>query len=83
MRPLLILLGAMALLAFVAGTSGYLLATSRSIRIDPWVLSAIEPSKQAAFMADWWAHTASYFGGFAGAIVLCIWVWRSRRVPTA
>jgi len=82
-RPLLVLLGAMALLALVAGILGYVLAATGSIRIDPWVLSAIEPSKQAAFMADWWAHTASYFGGFAGSIVLCLWVWRSRRVPTA
>jgi hypothetical protein len=82
-RPLLILLGAMALLALIAGTLGYALATTGSIRIDPWVLATIEPSKQAAFMADWWAHTASYFCGFAGSIVLCIWVWRSRRVPTA
>jgi membrane associated rhomboid family serine protease len=82
-RPLLILLGAMALLAFVAGTLGYVLATTGSIRIDPWVLAAIEPPKQAAFTADWWAHTASYFGGFVGAIVLCTWVWRSRRVRRA
>jgi hypothetical protein len=78
-RPLLILLGAMASLALVSGITGYALAANGFITIDPWVASNIEPSKQAVFIADWWAHTASYFGGFAGAIVLCIWVWRSRR----
>jgi hypothetical protein len=82
-RPLLVLLGAMASLALVSGVTGYTLVAGKFIRIDPWVLETIEPSKQAAFIADWWAHTASYFGGFAGAIVLCIWVWRSRRPPTS
>ncbi len=77
-RPLIVLLTAMALLALVSGTTGYLLAANQSIRADPWVTANIEPSNQAAFIADLWAHTASYFGGFAGAIVLCIWVWRSR-----
>lgn len=78
-RPLLILLGAMASLALVSGITGYALAANGSIAIDPWVAANIKPSKQAVFIADWWAHSASYFGGFAGAIVLCLWVWRSRR----
>jgi hypothetical protein len=77
-RPLLVLLGAMALLALVSGITGYLLAANGSIPIEPWVAANIERSKQAPFIADWWAHTASYFGGFAGAMVLCLWVWRSR-----
>jgi len=77
-RPLLILLGAMASLALVSGITGYALAANGFINVDPWVAN-ITPSKQAAFIADWWAHTASYFGGFAGSIVLCLWVWRSRR----
>jgi hypothetical protein len=82
-RPLLVLLGAVGLLALAAGILCYVLATTGSIKIDPWVVATIEPSKQAAFTADWWAHTASYFGGFAGSIVLCLWVWRSRRVRRA
>ena len=81
-RPLLTLLGAMALLALVAGITGYALAANKSIQIDRWVAESIEPSKQAAFVADLWAHTASYVGGFAGAIALCVWVWH-RRKPTA
>ncbi|HXH38154.1 MAG TPA: hypothetical protein VNN08_05975 [Thermoanaerobaculia bacterium] len=82
-RPLVVLLGAMALLALVSGVTGYALATNKSIPIEPWVAGSIEPSKQAAFIADWWAHTASYFGGFVGGMLLCLWVWRSRRSTTA
>jgi len=77
-RPLLVLLGAMALLALVSGFLGYLLTATKFIEVDARIQEMIEPSKQAAFVADWWAHTASYFGGFAGAMVMCIWVWRSR-----
>ena len=32
----------------------------------------------AAFLADLWAHSASYLVGFVGGIVLLVRVWRSR-----
>jgi hypothetical protein len=80
-RPLLTLLCAMASLALVSGIAGYLLTRNQLVSLNPFVGEYIEPSKQAAFVADWWAHTASYFGGFIGAMVLCVWVWRSRSQP--
>jgi hypothetical protein len=30
------------------------------------------------FMADWWAHSASYAGGFFGGLVVCALVYRKR-----
>jgi hypothetical protein len=45
---------------------------------DEWVRRSIPPAKHAAFIGDWWAHSASYLTGFVGSIVLCAYLWRSR-----
>ena len=78
LRPLLWLLAAMGFVAFVSGIMGYVLASTGRLAPNEWVLENIPPAKQAAFIADWWAHSASYLGGFAGAIVLCLYIWHVR-----
>jgi hypothetical protein len=77
-KPVLALLGAMAIVALLSGITGYVLAARHSIVPNEWILLNIPGSRQSAFIADWWAHSASYISGFLGGIVLCLYVWRSR-----
>ena len=79
-RPLLILLSAMGVVALVAGVAGYILTSTARVPPNEWVVANIVAEKRAAFMADWWAHSASYISGFVGAIILCLYTWwfRSR-----
>ena len=81
-RPLLTLLAAMGALALVAGVTGYVLTSTARIPANEWVVANIVAGKRAAFMADWWAHSASYIAGFVGALILCLHTWWLRsRVP--
>jgi hypothetical protein len=71
---LLLIMGACA---FVAGVVGYLLAKRGAIAPPPFI--AQTPGLVAShFMADWWAHSASYASGFFGGLVACILVYRKR-----
>jgi hypothetical protein len=78
-KPVVVLLAGMGAVAFLAGTTGYVLAARRIILPDEWVLLHIPSAKQSAFIADSWSHLASYLAGFFGAIILCLYVWHSRR----
>jgi hypothetical protein len=77
-KPVLTLLGTMGAIALLSGIAGYVLAANHSIAPNEWMLRNIPSVKQPAFIADLWAHSASYLSGFLGAIVLCLYVWRSR-----
>lgn len=78
LKPVLSLLGAMAIVALLSGVTGYMLAARQSIVPNEWIRLNIPLAKQSGFIADWWAHSASYITGFLGGIVLCLYVWRSR-----
>lgn len=78
LRPISELLLVMGLLATVAGLAGYVLATRRVIAPPGWIGFALSPQKHARFMADWWAHIASYLVGFLGGILLCVLTIRKR-----
>ena len=80
-KPVAVLLAAMGTVAFLAGTTGYVLATRHAIVPDDWVFLHIPATRQVAFIADSWAHLASYLTGFFGSIILCLYVWHSRRTP--
>ncbi len=73
-RPILILLACMAICAAGNGFLEYRAFLHHNIQPDPWITAQIPPEKQAAFYADWSAHAASYFVGFAGGIILIVWV---------
>jgi hypothetical protein len=78
-RPITKLLALMGVLAAITGLIGYVLG-SRGATVPPqWVASVLPQERHARFMADWWAHNASYFAGFAGGIGLCIVTFRTRR----
>jgi hypothetical protein len=69
-RPIGFLLACMAVGAMIAGTTGLLLAKTGFVS-NEW-LSWLSPEKHARFMADLWAHSASYFVGIVGGLILCV-----------
>jgi hypothetical protein len=77
-RPIASLLGVMAAFALVAGVTGWLLARNGVIFLVKRLAERIPPERHAAFLADGWAHSASYLVGFVGGIVLIRLVSRSR-----
>jgi hypothetical protein len=74
------LLAVMAVVAFLSGITGYVLARQGILDTD-WLTFTDSPTKRYRFMADWWAHTASYAAAFVGGIVVCIMTYRKRIRP--
>jgi hypothetical protein len=77
-RPVAILLAAMGCAAFLAGVAGLTLARLGFVFLVEPLASAVPQEKHVWFLADLWAHWASYLSGFAGGIGLCVVVWRRR-----
>lgn len=77
-RPILILLAVMAVCALISGTIGFLLARRGDVFLVEPLSDLIPLEKHAAFLADLWAHSASYLIGFVGGLVVIVSVWRSR-----
>lgn len=84
-RPLIFqLLITMALTALVAGIIGAVLAATGKLQLPQELAPLIPPAKHAAFMADAWAHLASYASGtLGGLIVIGYALWRrlAGRIP--
>ncbi|MET0308334.1 MAG: hypothetical protein ABW023_06470 [Sphingomonas sp.] len=80
-RPILLLIlgcGALALLAGIAGAVG---AATEQVWLVGWLADAVPREKHTAFLADLWAHGASYAGGVLGGIGLIgATIWRRRRL---
>lgn len=72
------LLLVMAFCAVVAGTAGYLLATNGLVVLDGPLRVLIPVDRHARFIADLWAHLASYASGFVGGIALSVRTYRRR-----
>jgi hypothetical protein len=76
-----VLLLVMAGCAVISGIAGYLWGG-----IPDYVATLLPPSQHRRFLADWWAHNASYASGFVGGIILCGMVYKTRvdlsRRPT-
>jgi hypothetical protein len=79
-RPIAWLLGISAVCALAAGVIGYFLARSGAVFLVGPIATVLPPEKHVPFLADMWAHLASYFVGFVGGIVVMVQVWRSRRL---
>src|SRR5258708_23111245 len=71
-RPVLRLLAVMALSASLFGTIGYVLTLRGMISPPVWVQGVLPQRSYSAFMADWWAHNASYAAAMLGGIVLYV-----------
>ncbi len=81
LRPMTILFGCSATLALLAGLVGYAAASMGWVWLVGPIAEDVPQEKHISFLVDLWAHSASYFGGFVGGIILMVWVWRSRRRP--
>jgi hypothetical protein len=76
------LLCVMAGCAAMSGLTGFFLARAGLIAPPESVTSRLIPAAHARFMADWWAHSASYAVGFIGGIILCVTQYRRRAAIT-
>jgi len=77
-RLLACLLGVMAVSAAVAGYIGWVLASRGIVFLVGPLAQAVPAERHVPFIADLWAHSASYLFRFVGGIVLMVLVWRSR-----
>ena len=80
-KCILLLLAMMALSAAAAGTCGYLVSRFGLVAMPTRLALAIPSVRHDFFMADWFAHGASYFVGLSGSAVLCFHVWNTCRRP--
>lgn len=78
-RPILQLLGVMGISALVAGLIGWLLAQAGAVILVGPIVDRLPADHHVPFIADLWAHLASYLVGLIGGIVVMVSVWRSRR----
>lgn len=79
LRPIGKLLLVMTTSATLLGVVGFILARHGMISPPEWVAFRLSAPAQCRFMADWWAHSASYASGFIGGIVLCVATYRKRK----
>ena len=71
LRPVEILLTAMACCAASAGLGGFMLA-GRGVLVEPlWMAAVLAPSSYPGFVANSYAHLVSYGSGMGGGMVLC------------
>ncbi len=77
-RPVLQLLIVMAVSALLAGILGWLLAKNGAVFLVGPIAERLPADRHVPFLADLWAHTASYFVGLVGGLVVLARVWRSR-----
>ena len=72
------LLVVMGISALAAGIVGFVLGRSEVVHLVEPLHSQVPGPKHARFLADLWAHLASYFVGFVGGLVVIVRVWRPR-----
>jgi hypothetical protein len=77
-RPLAYLMGAAAVTALVAGIVGYFLARAGAVILIGPIAGELPSERHVPFLADLWAHSASYLVALVGGIVVMVHVWRSR-----
>jgi hypothetical protein len=77
-RPIARLLAVTAAVAAAAGLAGWLLGRGGAVFLVGWVAREVPADRHPAFLADLWAHTASYAVGGVGGLVVIVRVWRSR-----
>jgi len=71
--PVIKLLVVMACSALLFGVLGYFLG-----RVPVYWANAIPSSVHRRFVADWWAHGASYASGSLGGLLVCVLVYTKR-----
>jgi predicted CoA-binding protein len=77
-QPIFRLLVCMAISAFVAGLMGFFLGRAGVFSLIEPLASRVPREKHVWFLANLWAHDASYLIGFVGGIVVIVRVWMGR-----
>jgi len=77
-RPIGILLLTRATCALVSGIIGFVLVWRGVVSVGDWA-SLIPAGSHARFLADAYAHAASYASGLLGGIGVIVWAVRFRR----
>jgi hypothetical protein len=78
-RPLTALMLVSACCALAAGLLGWALAARHVVYLPEPLASAVPRERHVAFLADLWAHNASYAAGFLGGGIVILRVWLQRR----
>jgi len=78
LRPTLCLLLVMGLTAGLFGWRGFHRANAGTVHLPAALAASVPPEKHAVFIADWFAHSASYGVGALGGLALCFWMIRKR-----
>lgn len=81
-RPLAIVMASAAGCALLSGVVGYRLAIRDIVVLLEPLASRVPLDKHHVFIADLWAHSASYAIGSVGGILLIILTWRSRHATS-
>jgi hypothetical protein len=77
-KPIGQLLLVMAGCAALCGLIGYVAGREKWVELDGSLGRDIPESKHAAFLACWFAHSASYLVGFVGGFVVIVRLWWNR-----
>jgi hypothetical protein len=78
-RPVVGLLVVTGSCALVAGVAGWLLARNGAVVLVGPIADELPADRHVPFLADLWAHSASYLVGVVGGLVMLVRVWRSRK----
>ncbi|MCE9637935.1 MAG: hypothetical protein K8T90_19720 [Planctomycetes bacterium] len=83
-RPIVALLGVMAACSLLAGVVGYVLAANGGVWLVGSLAERVPKDRHQVFLADLWAHNASYLAGALGGVVLAArtWIVRGRSTPS-
>lgn len=79
LRPLAIIMACSFALALIAGIAGWLAASSGAVFLVEPLNSRVSVDRHVPFIADLWAHVASYAAGFIGGLVLLVVVLLRRQ----
>jgi hypothetical protein len=77
--PTLCLLLVIGVAAAFFGWRGFLRSQAGNLHLPAGLAAAVPLEKHAAFIADWFAHLASYAVGALGGLALCLWALQKRR----
>jgi hypothetical protein len=80
-RPMLILLGAVAVVTAITGISAYRHAEMFSIRLDSFVDRLVPVERHRGLFVVACYHLAAYAAAVVGSVVMCVWIGveRGRR----
>lgn len=78
LRPIAVLFAVNAVCALIAGIIGWILASNGVVYLVDPIAKQLPPDRHVPYLADLWAHNASYIIGFFGGLVVIAWVWYAR-----